>query len=190
MMKLSPSVKGFIIAVAALAVSFGIYFAFLQKENHYLADNPTDQTYYFKINDGSELILAAGQFVPVNLRKGKNKISVYGADRKHIYDSAFTVNAQRGLLNITHADYFIHEQYYGYNIRKDSLLLSLDKTIIDGKMYMGAPRKFSGLYTEDFYYNLNEKYDAMVKNIQKTESRSKIFRKQDFINYYREYYQQ
>lgn len=187
-MKLSPSAKGFLIAVTALAVSFGIYFAFLQKDNHFLVDNPTPKSLYFSVNDGSQLILAAGQFVEVNLKKGQNRVKVFDEEKKLMYDSAFTVNSTRGLLNIAHQEYYIHDQYYGYNIKKDSLLLTLGKTEIDGKIYLGAPKKFSGLYTEDFYYNVDEKYDAMVKNIQKTESRSKIFRKQDFINYYREYY--
>lgn len=50
------------------------------------------------------------------------------------------------------------------------------------------PKKVNKLYTEDFYYNVNEDYDKVIKNIQKVEFRTKIFRKQDFLNYYKDYY--
>lgn len=66
--------------------------------------------------------------------------------------------------------------------------MALDKITIDGKEYLGGARHFNKLYTEDFYYNVDEDYDKVIKNIQKVESRSKIFRKQDFLNYYKEYY--
>ncbi|WBX96853.1 hypothetical protein PE065_18695 [Chryseobacterium gambrini] len=105
-----------------------------------------------------------------------------------MFDSAFEVKKIRGLINIAHQDYYINDQYYGYNLKKDSLLLALDKTIIDGKPYFGGARRFSKLFTDDFYYNVDEDYDKIIKNIQKVESRSKIFRKQDYLNYYNEYY--
>jgi hypothetical protein len=66
--------------------------------------------------------------------------------------------------------------------------MALGNTKIDGKDFVGAPRKTDKLYNEDFYYNVNEDYDKVIKNIQKIESRTKIFRKQDFLNYYKEYY--
>ena len=56
-------------------------------------------------------------------------------------------------------------------------------------MYVNTPVRFQKLYTDDFYYNIDEEYDGVIKNIQKVESRSKIFRKADFLNYYKEYYQ-
>jgi hypothetical protein len=57
-----------------------------------------------------------------------------------------------------------------------------------GKDYYGAPKHFNRLYTDDFYYNVDEDYDKVIKNIQDIESRTKIFRKDDFFNYYRENY--
>ncbi|NHW58837.1 hypothetical protein HA378_27105, partial [Escherichia coli] len=69
-----------------------------------------------------------------------------------------------------------------------SLLLSHGKTVIDDKDYLGDVTHYNKLYIEDFYYNVDEDYDAVVKNIQKVESRTKLFRKQDFLNYYNEYY--
>ena len=39
------------------------------------------------------------------------------------------------------------------------------------------------LYIEDFYYNVDEDYDKIIKNIDKLESRTKIYRKEDFKNF-------
>ncbi|MEC5394501.1 hypothetical protein [Bergeyella sp. RCAD1439] len=187
-MKKNPSLFGFVVAMAAFAAAFGVYFLFLSKPNYYLVDNPTGQTYYFRVNNGDEKILSAGQFLKVDLPRGKNEIKVYDENKKLVYDSSFTVNKVRGLVNITHSDYYIHRQYYGYGVKKDSLIEALPRTEIDGKVYYGGAKKFNGLYTDDFYYNIDEDYDRVVKNIDKVESRVKIFRKQDFLNYYNDYY--
>ncbi|MBB4805119.1 hypothetical protein HNP38_000391 [Chryseobacterium defluvii] len=187
-MKNNPSLKGLLIAVAAFVVAFGIYFLFLSKRNYYLVDNPTPNIYYYNINNGSEGIISGGQSVRVDLKQGKNSIRVFDQNKKLLYDSAFQVDKIRGLLNIAHQDYYVNRQYYGYNLKKDSLLLTLDKTLIDGKVYLGGAKHFNKLYTEDFYYNVDEDYDKLIKNIDKVESRTKIFRKQDYLNYYKEYY--
>ncbi|MBD8081226.1 hypothetical protein [Chryseobacterium caseinilyticum] len=187
-MKNNPSLKGLLIALVAFAGAFGIYFFFLAKKNYYVVDNPTPKTFYYKINNGSEGVISAGQTVNIDLNKGENSIKVFDQNKKIIYDSAFKVNKERGLINLAHQDYYINEQYYGYNLKKDSLLLALDKTVIDGKAYYGGAKHFNKLYTEDFYYNVDEEYDRLIKNIQKIESRTKIFRKQDYLNYYNEYY--
>ncbi|WP_407402996.1 hypothetical protein [Chryseobacterium sp.] len=187
-MKNNPSLRGLLVAAGVFIFAFAIYNFFLAKKNYYLVDNPTPNTFYYKINNGSESVISAGQFVNVDLKKGKNSIKVFDQNKKLLYDSAFEVKKIRGLINIAHNDYYINRQYYGYNLKKDSLLLALDKTKIDGKMYFGAPKHFNKLYTEDFYYNVDEDYDKVIKNIDNVESRSKIFRKQDYLNYYKEYY--
>lgn len=187
-MKNNPALKGFLYSVLALAFAFGVYFFFLAKKNYYLVDNPTPETYYFKINNGPEKIITSGQYIQVDLQKGKNSIEVLDSEKKPMYDTVFDVKKIRGLVNITRGDYYINTQYYGYDLKKDSLLLALGTTEIDGKSFYGKPQLFNGIYSEDFYYNIDEEYDRVVKNIQKTESRTKIFRKQDFLNYYKEYY--
>lgn len=187
-MKKNPAVSGFIIALLAAILAFGIYFLFLAKKNYYVVDNPTPKTYYFKINNGEENVISAGQTVKVKMKEGKNSIKVFDETKKQLFDSAFQVNKIRGLINISHSDYYVNRQYYGYNIKKDSLLQSTPQTNIDGKLYLGNPKLFNKLYTDDFYYNVDEEYDKMIKNIDKIESRTKIFRKQDFLNYYKEYY--
>lgn len=187
-MKISPATKGLIISVIAVLFAFGVYFLFLAKKNYYLVDNPTGETYYFRLNKGDEKIIAAGQMLKVNLNKGKNGIQVFDGKKELLYDSAFVVNKNRGLLNIAHQDYYINEQFYGYDLDKDSLLSARKTTVIDGKKYVNAPKHFNKLYTDEFYYNIDEDYDKIVKNVQKVESRTKIFRKVDFLNYYKEYY--
>lgn len=187
-MKISPATKGLIISVIAVLFAFGVYFLFLAKKNYYLVDNPTGETYYFRLNKGDEKIIAAGQMLKVNLNKGKNGIQVFDGKKELLYDSAFVVNKNRGLLNIAHQDYYINEQFYGYGLDKDSLLSARKTTLIDGKKYVNAPKHFNKLYTDEFYYNIDEDYDKIVKNVQKVESRTKIFRKVDFLNYYKEYY--
>lgn len=188
MKNLSPSIKGLIISLLTMGIAFAIYFLFLAKPNYYLVDNPTPETYYFKINNGEEKILSAGQFLKVNLNKGKNSIKVFDQNKTMLYDSAFTVNKVRGLLNIANKDYYINNQYYGYGLNRDSLMASKSGIEIDKKHYLGDVTKTNKLYTEDFYYNLDEEYDKIVKHVAKVESRTKIFRKQDFINYYKNYY--
>ena len=187
-MKISPATKGLIISVIAVLFAFGVYFLFLAKKNYYLVDNPTGETYYFILNKGDEKIIAAGQMLKVNLNKGKNGIQVFDGKKELLYDSVFVVNKNRGLLNIAHQDYYINEQFYGYGLDKDSLLSARKTTVIDGKKYVNAPKHFNKLYTDEFYYNIDEDYDKIVKNVQKVESRTKIFRKVDFLNYYKEYY--
>ena len=188
MKNLSPSIKGLIISLLTMGIAFAIYFVFLSKPNYYLVDNPTPETYYFKLNNGEEKILSAGQFLKVNLDKGKNSIKVFDQNKRMLYDSAFTVNKVRGLLNITNKDYYINNQYYGYGLNRDSLMSAKPGIEIDKKQYLGDVKKTNKLYSEDFYYNVDEDYDKIVKNVAKVESRTKIFRKQDFINYYKNYY--
>lgn len=188
MKNLSAPVKGLIFSLLAMAFAFAIYFLFLAKPNYYLVDNPTPETYYFKINNGEEKVLSAGQYLKVDLNKGKNSIQVFDQNKQKLYDSAFNVQKVRGLLNITHQDYYINTQYYGYGLNKDSLIAAQPGIEIDRKQYLGDVKKTNRLYTEDFYYNLDENYDKIIKNVAKVESRSKIFRKQDFINYYNNYY--
>ncbi|MGS0747573.1 hypothetical protein [Halpernia sp. GG3] len=123
------------------------------------------------------------------MKTGENKIAVFDENRKPIFDSTFQVKKIRGLLNISHQDYYVYQQYYGYNLNKDSLVKTQKSLVIDGKKrYLGGARLFNKLYTDDFYYNVDEDYDKIIKNIADVESRTKIFRKEDFVNYYKSIY--
>lgn len=187
-MKNNAAVKGFIISVLAVIFAFWIYFQYLAKKNYYLVDNPSENSYYFKINNNPQKIISAGQSLKIDMEKGVNKIAVFDQNKKPIFDSTFQVNKIRGLLNISHQDYYIYQQYYGYNLNKDSLLKTQKSLIIDDRRYVGGAKHFNKLYTDDFYYNVDEDFDEIIKNIADVESRTKIFRKQDFINYYKSIY--
>ncbi len=187
-MKNNAPLIGFITATGVMLLAFAVYFIFLAKKNEYLVDNPTPKTFYFKINNGEEKIITSGQYVKVDLNRGeKNSIKVFDDKKKLLFDSAFNVTQYRGLLNITHSDYYVHRQFYGYVQNKDSLLMS-STFEIDGQKYPGFVTHHKKLYVEDFYYNLDEDYDPLIKNIDKLESRTKIYRKQDFLDFYKENY--
>ena len=104
----------------------------------------------------------------MDLNRGKNSIKVFNQNKQLMYDSAFTVEKVRGLLNITHKDYYINTQYYGYGLNKDSLLAAKPGIEIDKKHYLGDVQKTSKLYNENFYYNLDEDYDKLIKNVANT----------------------
>lgn len=57
-----------------------------------------------------------------------------------LYDSAFTVNKLRGLLNIAHKDYYVNRQYYGYNLNKDSLRAK-HNIVVDGETLLPMLRR-------------------------------------------------
>jgi len=181
-MKKNTPLFGFLVAFGAVLFAFAV-----KKPNYYLVDNPTADTYYFQVNNGPEKIITSGQFIKVDLKQGTNTIKVADAGHRLLFDSAFTVTQPRGLVNITHHDYYIHNQYYGRQLNKDSLLLA-HHAVIDGEVFPGDIRHSNKLFEENFYYNLDENYDRVIKNIQKVESRTKIYRKQDFLNFYKENY--
>lgn len=187
-MRLSPSIKGLLIALLLTGLSFAVYFVFLSKKNYHVADNASDQTVYMQLDSQEKKIIGAGESLHLQIPNGKHTIKISDKNGNLIKDTIFTVTKQRGLINLTGSPYYIYTQYYGYNLNKDSLLAALPKTVIDGKSYYGGAKEFKGLYTEDFYFNVDEDLDKVIKNIQKVETRKKIFRKQDFLNHYQETY--
>ena len=188
-MKKNAPLIGLIVSASVMLIAFGIYYLFLAKKNEYLVDNPTTKTFYFKINNGEEKIITSGQFVKVDLNRGKqNSIKVFDDKKKLLFDSAFNVSQYRGLLNIAGEEYFVHRQFYVYIPNKDSLLMA-STFEMDGVKLPGHVTKHKKLYIEDFYYNVDEDYDKVIKNIDKVESRTKIYRKEDFKLFYKENYQ-
>lgn len=187
-MKLSAAQKGLLWSLGFMVLAFFIYYQFLRKKNYYVADNPTDHTYYLQINNEQKKIIAAGQSLHIDLSQGKNRFKIFQPENQLLKDTVVEVKKSRGLINLAAKPYYIYRQYYGYNLNKDSLLLTQDQISIDGKKYFGGAKEFTGTYTEDFYYNVDEDFDKVIKNIDKVESRTKIFRKQDFINYYNTIY--
>jgi hypothetical protein len=72
-------------ALGVMLLAFAIYFLFLAKKNEYLVDNPTSKTYYFKINNGEEKIITSGQYVKVDLNRGKKMILKFLMNKKNCF---------------------------------------------------------------------------------------------------------
>ncbi|MCB9202593.1 MAG: hypothetical protein H6604_06050 [Flavobacteriales bacterium] len=180
--KISPSLLGFLIAVILSVGSMAVYFVFLQKDEFYLLDNPTSKPTVVELND-VKYHLQPYEQKKVDLNKGRNSIKIYDDKNKIIRDTFFNVETKRGVINPTFNKYYIFTQYYGHVENKDSLMLS-ESMNIDNKNYFGKIEADSTLFISDFYFNLNEDFQKVIKNIDSLERRKKIFRKKDFIDYY------
>jgi hypothetical protein len=55
-MKDNAALKGFIISILMVVFAFGVYFLFLAEKNYYLIDNPSQNSYYFKIMGRKKLL--------------------------------------------------------------------------------------------------------------------------------------
>ena len=183
MKKISPNLIGFIIALLICVASLWIYFTFLQKKSYHLIDNPGKNSLLVQI-DENEYNIAPGQFVQVALSMGEHTISTkIENDTLPLIQRAFVVADKRGLLNPTLSRYYIYGMPYGPKVNKDSIFANL-KTEFKGKTYLGDLRIDSAIYTEDFYYNINEEFPAMTLQSENDTLRRKIFREDDFKQFY------
>lgn len=188
MKKLSPSLIGFLIALVASVLSLVIYFKYIQKESFYLIDNPTKASLKVTI-DQNEYVLPPEQHLKVPLTKGNHSLSVSSdVDSLNFPEQNFEVTELRGLMNPTRSVYFIYGMPYGLQVNKDSIYTEL-KTQYQGKTYYGDLHIDSTLYTEDFYYNLNEKYPRITIKSGNDTLRKKVFRVGDFKQFYFENYE-
>uniref|UniRef100_UPI0039A45A38 hypothetical protein n=1 Tax=Ornithobacterium rhinotracheale TaxID=28251 RepID=UPI0039A45A38 len=175
--KFSPSLVGFIIALAAMLGSLWFYFSFLQKKNYYILDNPTAQTIQVRIDD-VPYIVAPAQQVLVPLKKGTHRMITH-----HQRTVNFSVESPRGVLNPTESVYFIFGLPYGVEVNTDSVFAQ-NQHPYQRKIYYGDIRIDSAMYIDDFYYNLNEDFPKVTKKSENHKLRRKIFRKEDFQQYY------
>ena len=179
MKKLSPSLLGFIIALLISIASLWIYFSFIQKESYHLIDNPGEQNLFVNI-DNQEYIVAPGQQITVNLDNGTHTISVRAEnDTVILPESSFEVKKARGLINPTLSRYYIYGMPYGLDVNKDSIFENL-KTTFENKTYLGDLQIDSAVYTEEFYYNMNEEFPGVTLKSENDTLRRKIFRENDF----------
>ena len=185
-MKKNPSLFGFLIILAALGVIVLVYNTFLSKKDGYIIDNPTDKS--LKINiDEEQYTLAPQQFIRLEIAKGKRKIK-YDFNGVSV-DTIIEIRRASGLINPTLTDYYIFTRPYGNRPNKDSIFTS-QNIAIDNKAYLGIISKNQNLYMEDFYYNLDQDYPKLfIRNNDKKTDLSKIFRKEDFKQFYFENYE-
>ncbi|AFL98224.1 hypothetical protein [Ornithobacterium rhinotracheale] len=175
--KISPNLIGFIVAIVATVGSLWFYFSFLQKKNYYILDNPTTETIQVSIDD-KPYIVAPEQQVLINLKKGAHRMITHNNQEIN-----FSVKTPRGVLNPTKSAYFIFGLPYGVGVNVDSVF-EQNVHKYQNKVYHGDIRIDSAAYIDDFYYNLNEKFPKVTKKSENHKLRRKIFRKDDFKQYY------
>ncbi|TDL99425.1 MAG: hypothetical protein C4K58_05830 [Flavobacteriaceae bacterium] len=174
---MKPSTSGLLLALLATLLSFGIYFAFLKKDNYFYLDNPSDTLLEVRLND-KIYNLSPKQSLRLNLNKGKHIISVPSQN----LDTFFVVTQNQGLVNPLRQTYVNYHRYYGVSQNKDSLITA-DSIKVDSVYYRGKGVVSNALYLEDFYYGLDQDFEKIVKQ-DSLKTRSKIFRKRDFIDFY------
>jgi|26BtaG_2_1085354.scaffolds.fasta_scaffold00012_4 hypothetical protein len=185
-MKKNPALFGLLITIGIAIISYTIYLNYLQKVDTYLITNPSEDYLEVKIDD-QEYKLAPNQNAPIKLRGGDHSLS-FTYDGKQT-DTIFNIKRANAIINPTRAEYYVFVRPYGAARNVDSLFTSQTITI-DEKVYNGNITRHDGLYIEDFYYNLNHKYPKLfIKKGGMADDLSKIFTKDDFIQFYFENYE-
>jgi hypothetical protein len=178
---MSASIKGLIIAVSFAVLSMMMYFWFLKKDNYFVMDNPTSSKIEVEWNS-KKIILSPFEIKKIEVNEGSNRLFFKEKNGNQL-DTILNIKGLRGVINPTKTTYYIFTQLYGVVKNKDSIMLS-QSTIIKDKVYFGNIKKDSSLFIQDFYFNLDEPYQKLIKNIDTIEKRKKIFREKEFINYY------
>ena len=180
----NPQVTGFFIALAMTVFSLVFYLVFIDQKQYVLIDNPTEKTCRVTLND-KKIILAPKQSLQIDIKE-KNNITTF-LDDSLLYENKifFADNIKRALINPTLSEYYTYKNYYGYVKNKDSLLKA-SHIYIDSIVFFGEIRKLNQLYIKDFYLNLDQNYPSIKKNQDTLTGIIKIFRKNQFIDYYNE----
>lgn len=188
MKKISPNLIGFLIALLICVISLWVYFSYIEKESYHVIDNPTDKNLKVTI-DEQNYMLAPMQQIEINLTPGNHTVSAIAEnDTTSFPGRNFEVKNARGLINPTLSRYYIYGLPYGPKVNKDSIFRNL-KTTFQGKTYMGDLRIDSAVYTEDFYYNLNEEFPSLTLKSENETLRRKIFREIEFKQFYFRHYE-
>lgn len=190
-MRKSPFL-GFALSIICMILIIGIYTIF-SKKKEILIDNPTNSSIRIKLNN-EEYILISHQYIKGKVVEGKNTLSIEFIDKdsiKVVRDTFFIINklSEIGLINPTFSDYYLFRQYYDkLNNEQDSLYFS-QSIIIDGKEYFGDIKKNHSIYIDDFDLNINENFPKFIKKENVIQSRKKLFRKNEFLQFYQSKFQ-
>ena len=182
----NPKILGFLIALLFAILTMWYYFEKIDQENYFLIDNPSAETVKIKLDENS-YTLAAYQSTKIQLNKGKHSFISTINDSVIVRDSFMIDSEIRGLLNPTLSDYIIFTEYYAQNINKDSLLKAHSK-IIDSVKYYGEISEENQFFIKDFYLNEDQEYLKVIKKMDSISKVTKIFRKENFIDFYKQYY--
>ncbi|WP_128330357.1 hypothetical protein [Apibacter sp. HY039] len=178
------SLMGLFIAVILSIISFFVYKIFIEKKDSFLLDNPTEKSIDVFLN-GDKYVLAPGQTLAVAVKDGRNTISS-STDKGSLIlkDTFFNVKrTDRGLINPTLSEYYSFRRYYGHIKNIDSLY-KIHKTVIDGDEFVGEIKRYNHLVIENFYYNVNQNFPKVINKVDSVESRVKLFRKNQFLDFY------
>lgn len=181
MKKISPSILGLIISIIIGVLSMWIYFEFLQKKSYQLIDNPTSEALNVTIGN-DKYTLAPNQFVEIEIDEGDYELTAEGKDYT-LENMPLKITGKRGIINPTKSPYFTLELPYSVARNSDSIFLN-HKVVYENKTYQGKITIDSSLYIDNFYYNLNEQFPGLTLKSENESLRSKVFRKDDFKQYY------
>jgi len=184
MLSKSP-LQGLLVAIFIVLVSILIYNLYIKKNDEFLLDNSSDKQIKVVLN-GKDYFLAAGQSLTVPILAGKNTISSQDINGNSILkDTFFVINGnKRGLINPSFNTYITFRRYYGHIKNIDSLY-KVHRKRIDGKEFIGEVNEYNQLLIQDFYYNINQNFPKIITKVDSIESRIKLFRKSQFLEFYR-----
>lgn len=182
MKKINPSLLGLIISAFFAIGCYFIYQYFIAKKSEHIVDN--NSTNFLKIKiDNKTYSIAPQQNISIHLPIGKHNLIVKNEKDSILEQTDFEVKKSRGLINLNRKPYFIFSLPYGPKINTDSIFKNNFTTYGD-KKYYGILDIDSALYMENFYYNINESFPSITISSQNSNLRSKIFREDDFKQFY------
>ncbi|MFV0237772.1 MAG: hypothetical protein ACK5HU_04460 [Flavobacteriales bacterium] len=177
-MNKNPMMTGFVIAILVVVFSYGISKLMNQKKLEFIIDNPTSEKIQVQI-DEQHYEIAAKSFKKIELEKGDHLLN-----GKHSFTYDFI---HHGVINPTKSTYYLYKRFYGSVAKKDSIFQHAPFLKVNKKKYLFTDT-ISAYFIQDFYYNLNEDFPNWTnsqKDSLKIDARKKIFRKEDFENFYK-----
>src|SRR5690606_1169303 len=184
-MKKNPAITGLFITIGLIILFYGVYKAFLEKKDSYLITNPSDEFLKVQLDDQTYTV-APKQITEIQMDGGKHKLKFNFGGKET--DTVINVTRFNAIINPTKADYYVFVRPYGAGRNRDSLFTSQTLTI-DEKVYYGNIKHHNGMYIQDFYYNLDQKYPKFFLKKGAPTDLSKIFSKDDFKQFYFENYE-
>lgn len=156
---------------------------------HYLIDNPTEDTIKVYL-DGQEYELAGKEYIKVKLEKGIHTVSSEKNGEKILNEEKFEISDEKsGLINPTKSEYIIYNIIYAKNSNIQSKFKGYE---VDGRevySLLGEPELLDSLFIEDRTQgkgNIDKTPPKMMKITGEYSFLMKIFRKDDFFEFYDE----
>src|SRR5690554_6600465 len=184
-MKKNPMLSGLIVTILVVIACYLVYEFALEKKDSYLITNPSDETINIQINEQNYTI-APQQITQIKLDGGEHRLK-FNYNGKET-DTLVNITRFNAVINPTRAEYYVFVRPYGAGRNRDSIFTSQTITI-DEKVYHGNIKRYSDVYIQDFYYNLDQDYPKFFLKKGEATDLSKIFSKDDFKQFYFENYE-